>query len=77
MKQVYELSKREVEITDMDFNGDTVLVIDAYYVDKDEQLSDEELSDLQDKYAEELAQEAYEHMVDQAHDRLEALWERV
>lgn len=46
----YKLDGREVEIEDTDFDGDAVYILAAYYLDTDEDLTDEELNQLSDKY---------------------------
>lgn len=73
----YTINDREVEITESDFDGNVALVIDAYYVDTDEQLSEKELRELENRYEYELAQEAYSHMLDHAYERIEAVWENL
>jgi hypothetical protein len=68
MKYQYELNGQEVEISETEYNDGMATVIEANYVESELALTEEELDELQDLYQEELAQRAYETLVDRAHD---------
>lgn len=66
---MYELNDREVEITDYDFEmGEGVWVLEAVFMDTEEDLTDEQLEELSSKYQSELYQEAYEYAAARAYD---------
>ncbi len=67
----YELNNQEVEVNEVDYADNMAIVVEAYYIDSEIALTEDELLVLEDKYQEELAQDAYEHMVDAAHDSMD------
>lgn len=66
----YELNDKPVEITDTMIVDGMAIVIEAFYIDGDA-LTEAEMIELEDKYQEELAQDAYERSIDSAHDSMD------
>lgn len=71
MKHEYELNNQEVEIMETEYADGLAMVIEAYYVESEMALSEDELLELEDLYQDELAQRAYESLVDRAHDMMD------
>lgn len=66
----YDLNNREVEIGDKHFEpGEGVSIIHAVYVDNGQDLSDQDLYDLENKYQSELYENAYADAASNAYDR--------
>lgn len=60
---------RPVEVTEIDFEmGESVQVIDAVFLDNEEQLTEDQCQELTDMYQAELYQSAYEDMSARAYD---------
>jgi hypothetical protein len=68
---MYTLNGCEVEVVETDYADGLAMVIEAYYLDSEIALTEDELLELEDKYQDELAQRGYENMVDKAHDMLD------
>lgn len=66
---MYKLNGRNVEILDKDFEfGEGVQVIDAVFLDNEEQLTESELEELSEIYQSELYQDAYEDAAARSYD---------
>jgi hypothetical protein len=71
MSYQYELNSQEVEITETELNDGIATIIEAYYVESEAGLTEEELIELEDLYQDDLTQRAYERLVDAAHDMMD------
>ncbi len=65
------LKNQEVEITETGFDDGIAQVIEAYYVQSEIALTEDEMLALEEKYQEELLQNHYGDMVDRAHSMME------
>lgn len=73
----YELNGREVEIEDINFEpGEGGYVQAATFVDTDVELTDDEIEQLQDKYADALYEEGLMNAVGEAEDWADARGDR-
>lgn len=60
------LNNQEVEICETNYYDGIAQVVEAYYVESEVALTEEELLELEDKYQEELAQDGYESLIGRA-----------
>ena len=67
----YFINDQEVEVLEVDYADGMANVIEAYFVDSEVELTEEELSVLTYEYQSDLAQAQYEKMVDYAHDSMD------
>lgn len=65
----YKLNNREVEITETDHDDGIVMVLGAVFLDDGAELTEAECLELEEIYADELAQDHYEDQCAAAYDR--------
>jgi hypothetical protein len=59
----YEFNNRQVEIAETDVGDGTMMVIGAYYVDTDVELTEDELLAFEEAYSEALQEMYFEYQV--------------
>lgn len=68
----YFLNDRQVEISETETDDGNVMVIEAYFLDGEmDLLTEKEMTQLEEDYQDSLAQEAYEHACNAAHEYYE------
>jgi len=66
----FYLNEREVAIIDRSIDEDFIQVIEAYYLDTEEKLNEEELLELESKYQQRLCECHYGDLADYVHDMM-------
>ena len=64
----YKLNYREVELEEVDYNDGIARVIEAYFLDTEEMLSEEDLTEITEIYQEVLAADCQEKLLEYAYD---------
>lgn len=67
----YKLNDQEVEIVDTHYDGQMAQVIEAYYIDSEEALTEDECIELEERFQDELVASELGRRIDQAHDYMD------